>query len=87
MLFMVIEHFKNRDPKPIRERFVRHGRMMPDNITYHASWIDPQNARCFQIMEATDAENLNAWTNSWEDLIDFQIIPVLSSQDYWSQFQ
>jgi hypothetical protein len=87
MLFMIIEHFKNSDPKPIRERFVRHGRMMPDNIVYHTSWIDPQNARCFQVMEAADAEKLNAWTNCWGDLIDFEIIPILSSKEYWSQFE
>ena len=87
MLFMIIEHFKNGDPKPIRERFVRDGRMMPDNLVYHASWIDPQNARCFQVMEATDAERLNVWTSCWDDLVDFEIIPILSSQEYWSQFE
>jgi Protein of unknown function (DUF3303) len=87
MLFMIVEHFKNGDPKPIRERFVRDGRMMPDNIVYHASWIDPQSARCFQVMEATDAEKLNVWMNCWDDLIDFEIIPILSSQEYWSQFE
>jgi len=87
MLFMIIEHFKNSDPKPIRERFVSHGRMMPDNIVYHTSWIDPQNARCFQVMEAADSEKLNTWTNCWRDLIDFEIIPILSSKEYWSQFE
>ena len=30
MLFMVIEHFKNGDPKPVGERFRQRGRMMPD---------------------------------------------------------
>ena len=86
MLFMIIEHFKDGDPRPIRERFVRDGRMMPDNVVYHASWVDPKNLRCFQIMEAGDAEKLTAWTSCWDDLIDFEIVPILSSQDYWSQF-
>jgi hypothetical protein len=30
MLFMVVEHFKNRDPLPIYRRFQAQGRMMPD---------------------------------------------------------
>ena len=44
MLFMVIEHFKDGDPKPILERFVRDGRMLPEGVVYHASWIDPASA-------------------------------------------
>lgn len=84
---MIIEHFKDGDPKPVRERFVGDGRMMPDDIVYHGSWIDAQNARCFQVMEAAAAERLNAWTSCWDDLIDFEIIPILSSPEYWSQFE
>ena len=61
MLFMVIEHFKNRDPKPIGERFKREGRMMPEGVVYHASWIDPAAARCFQVMEADSVEKLRQW--------------------------
>ena len=85
MLFMVIEHFKNGDPKPIRERFVSEGRMLPDGVVYHASWIDPAHARCFQVMEANDVKMLEPWTSRWSDLVDFEIVPVLASQDYWAR--
>ena len=85
MLFMVIETFKNGDPDPIRERFFREGRMLPEGVLYHASWIDRANARCFQIMEAKDLKALDAWTGRWSDLIDFEIVPVVSSQDYWAR--
>ena len=84
MLFMVIEHFKNGDPKPIRERFIREGRMLPEGVVYQASWIDPANARCFQIMEANDVTMLDAWTRRWSDLVDFEIVPVMASQEYWA---
>jgi len=49
MLYMVIEGFKNGDPNPVGERFKRDGRMLPTGVTYHASWIDRQSLRCFQI--------------------------------------
>ena len=84
MLFMVIERFKNGDPKPISERFKRKGRMMPEGVVYHASWIDPAAARCFQVMEADSAEKLQQWAANWADLADFEIVPVLTSQDYWA---
>jgi len=85
MLFMVIEHFRNADPKPIGERFKRSGRMLPDGLTYHASWIDAAGTRCFQIMEAPHRELLDAWISRWDDLIDFEIVPVVTSGDFWSQ--
>ena len=85
MLFMILEHFKNSDPKPVAERFRRTGRMLPDCVTYHASWIDPAAARCFQLMEAPDSESLDPWITRWNDLIDFEIIPVLASADYWAK--
>ena len=85
MLFMVIERFKNGDPKPIGERFKRMGRMMPDGVVYHASWIDPATARCFQVMEADSIAPLQQWAANWADLADFEIVPVLTSQEYWTR--
>ena len=73
MLFMVIEDFKDGDPNPIRERIVRDGRMLPDGVIYHASWVDPANSRCFQVMEAKDRDALQVWANCWADLVDFKI--------------
>jgi hypothetical protein len=85
MLFMVIERFKNGDPKPIGERFKQKGRMLPDGVAYHASWVEPGGARCFQIMEAEDAALLQVWASRWEDLVDFEIVPVLTSQLFWAR--
>ena len=86
MLFMVIERFKQGGAKPIGERFKSQGRMLPEGVTYHASWVDSAGSRCFQVMEAPNPQSLAAWVSRWEDLIDFELIPVLTSQDFWSQF-
>jgi hypothetical protein len=84
MLFMVIERFKNRDPGPIGERFAREGRMLPEGVTYHMSWVDPAAARCFQLMEADDPGALDIWAKRWADVADFEIVPVLTSQEFWA---
>ena len=84
MLFMVIEHFKNGDLNPVGERFERTGRMLPEKVVYHASWVDSENARCFQVMEAPDRASLNPWITAWEDLVEFEIIPVQPSADFWA---
>ena len=83
MLFMVIEYFKNNDFAATGERFRRQGRMMPDNLIYHASWIDGSGARCFQVMEGPSVEAFKEWTRRWDDLVDFEIIPVQTSSEFW----
>jgi hypothetical protein len=85
MLFMVIEHFN--DPKAIGARFKEKGRMLPDGVVYHASWVERGGARCFQVMEATDAALIELWASRWKDLADFEIIPVLTSQEFWARRQ
>jgi hypothetical protein len=86
MLFMVIESFKH-GIQAVGERFKHSGRMLPEGVVYHASWVDSAGARCFQVMEAALPESLNAWTSRWDDLIDFEIIPVQTSTDFWSQIE
>jgi hypothetical protein len=83
MLFMVIERFKGGDARPIGERFMREGRMLPVGVIYHASWVDAAGARCFQIMESPHAETLSAWVTHWDDLIEFEIVPVVTSSEFW----
>jgi hypothetical protein len=85
MLFMVIENFKNSDPRPVGERFQEHGRMLPDGVTYQASWVDPVAVRCFQVMEAPSRESLGPWIAAWRDLVDFEVIPIQTSADFWSR--
>jgi hypothetical protein len=87
MLFMVIERFKHADAGLIGERFRRSGRMLPEGVVYHASWVDSAGARCFQVMEAPHRESLNTWVSRWDDLIDFEIVPVLTSSEFWAKKQ
>jgi Protein of unknown function (DUF3303) len=85
MLFMVIEHFKGGNAQAIGERFARDGRMLPDGVAYISSWIDEPRARCFQLMEAAHARMLDAWIDRWADLAEFEVVPVVTSQEYWAK--
>ena len=81
MLFMVIERFRNDDPAPVYERYREKGRMMPDGLSYIDSWVEPNFARCFQLMQCDDPKLLQQWTNHWRDLVDFEIVPVVTSKE------
>jgi hypothetical protein len=82
MLFMVIERFKNRDAVAVYRRFRERGRMMPEGLKYIESWTEANFERCFQLMECDDPERLfEQWTARWQDLIEFEIVPVLPSKE------
>lgn len=80
MLFMVIERFKNRDAAPVYKRFREHGRMAPDGLKYIDSWVEKNFDRCFQLMECDDPELFQEWIAHWKDLVDFEIVEVITSQ-------
>ncbi len=81
MLFMVIEKFRNKDALAVYRRFRERGRMMPDGLEYVGSWIEANFDRCFQLMECDDPRKFHQWVIQWRDLMDFEIVPVVSSKD------
>lgn len=81
MLFMVIERYKNRDAKLVYARFRERGRMLPEGLAYIDSWVEPNFDRCFQLMECDDARLLDEWASHWQDLVEFEFVPVLRSSE------
>jgi hypothetical protein len=81
MQFMVIEKFRNRDPKPIYRRLRESGRHQPEGLKYVGSWIEANFDRCFQLMECDDARLLQQWVAAWSDLMEFEIVPVVPSAE------
>ena len=81
MLYMVIEHFKNRDAAAaVYRRFREHGRMAPEGLKYVDSWVETNFDRCFQLMECGDKELFQEWIANWKDLVEFEIVEVRTSQ-------
>ena len=81
MLFMVIERFRNRDAGAVYERFRERGRMLPEGLRYVESWTEDNFERCFQLMECDDAGLFGEWVSRWQDLVEFEIVPVVSSEE------
>jgi len=54
--------------------------MAPDGLKYVGSWIEVNFDRCFQIMECDDARLLQEWIADWGDLVEFEVVPVVSSE-------
>jgi len=81
LLYMIIEHFKNQDPAPVYRRFRERGRLAPEGLQYVSSWVDEKLERCFQLMETEQPEDLDEWLANWNDLVEFEVYPVISSTE------
>lgn len=81
MLFMVIEHIRPGQAPAVYRRFRDQGRMAPEGAKYVSSWVDLEFRRCFQVMEAESEALLKEWTDNWNDLVEFEIVPVRTSAE------
>jgi hypothetical protein len=82
MRYMVIERYAH-GPGPVYARAATQGRMLPDGLHYIDSWVvaDERLDHCFQLMETDDPSLFDIWLQSWRDLGDFDVYPVISSAE------
>lgn len=80
MLFMVVERFKNQDGQAVYGRLEAKGRLMPEGLEYRGSWVEPNLDRCF-LVECDDRVLLERWASEWDDLIEFEFVPVVPGSE------
>lgn len=79
MLYMIVENFRDGDAVPVYRRFRDRGRLAPQGLRYVASWVTDDLRRCFQVMECDDEALLREWMAAWNDIVDFEVVPVVTS--------
>jgi len=85
VLYMVIEEF--HDPAAVYRRLADRGRQLPDGLKYCGSWVKQDLAGCYQVMECDDRGTLDRWIGSWADLVSFEVVPVISSNEALNIFR
>lgn len=80
-LYMVVERFRKKEALPVYERFREKGRLAPEGLNYVASWVDEKLEVCWQIMETEHRALLQEWMANWEDLVEFEVFPVITSRE------
>jgi hypothetical protein len=81
MLFMIIERYANGDPRPVYHRFREKGRLAPEGLNYVNSWVTLDLKTCYQVMECEDRAPLDEWIGNWSDIVNFEVLPVLTSPE------
>jgi hypothetical protein len=78
---MIFERFRNADAASVYRRFRERGRLAPEGLSYVASWVDEAMSTCYQVMETADRALLDQWMAQWSDLVEFEVHPVMTSQE------
>jgi Protein of unknown function (DUF3303) len=81
MLYLVIESYL-RGAEAVYSRAADRGRMLPIGLRYVDSWVEAETLdRCFQLMETDDPGVFDEWIANWNDLVEFEVVPVISSTE------
>ncbi len=81
MLYMIVEHFRNGEAAPVYARFRARGRLAPEGLRYVSSWVTDDMKHCYQVMETDDRALLDTWIAAWEDIVEFEVHPVITSAE------
>ena len=81
MQFVIVEHFRGGDPVPVYRRFRDRGRLAPEGLRYVNSWVSTDLTTCYQVMECDDRALLDQWLAKWSDIVEFDVIPVITSAE------
>lgn len=85
MKYMIIETFIE-GAAPVYARFRERGRMAPEGLSYIGSWVTPDGRQCYQVMECDERRLLDEWMSAWEDIVGFEVIPVVTSAEAAARF-
>lgn len=77
--YLVIESFKHADAVSVYRRFREQGRLAPEGLEFVASWVTADITKCYQVMRCADRGLLERWMANWSDLIDFEVLEVMTS--------
>nr|WP_292183967.1 DUF3303 family protein [Mesorhizobium sp.] len=79
----MIEDFRGRDRKEIYRRFRDRGRLMPDGLRLHHSWISADMGRCFILMETDDVTLLQRWSSNGRIWWISRLFPWQQTRTWW----
>jgi PAS domain S-box-containing protein len=77
--YMVVEHIK--DAEAVYQRLWDRGRRLPDDLALVSVWFDENVERGYRLMETPDRRLLDEWMANWDDLIEFETYPVITSEE------
>jgi Protein of unknown function (DUF3303) len=83
VLYIVIAHFRrgfgSRDRRPALLTGEEAGETT--GLRFVGSWVEASLRRCFQLVDCNETAALHRWTAQWRHCVDFEVVPVLPSDE------
>ena len=80
-LYMVVERVRTDSARDVYDRASKSGRLLPTGLEYVENWVSVDFKICYQLMRTGDEKLFQTWIREWEDLVDFEVIPVRTSAE------
>ena len=77
--YMVVEHIK--DAIAVYQRLWDRGRILPNGLALVSVWFDENVERSYRLMQTHNRQLLGEWMANWDDLIDFEVYPVITPEE------
>ena len=81
MLFHITYQIDNDHRGAAQDRFTSTGAPPPEGVTMIGRWHSVAGLRGFIIAESESAEALFTWTQSWTDVLNFEVVPVVGDEE------
>ena len=80
MIFLTMYRWKPENRKAIVARFMETGGLPPQGVKLLSRWTDVAGGRGFTLTETDDPVAAGAFAYAWNDLVTFEMIPVLNDE-------
>jgi uncharacterized protein with GYD domain len=81
MLFMTIYTYEPGQRNEIVKRRLERGTVVPEGVKVIGEWSYIGGGRGFMVLEAQDPKVIMATTLAWSDLIKFETLPVMETEE------
>jgi hypothetical protein len=80
MIYLTIYRWKPENRKEIVARFMENGGAPPTGVKLLSRWTDLGGGRGFTLTETDDPVALSSFCYVWNDLMSFEIVPVINDE-------
>ena len=81
MHYMITWQFGPEHTKETVQRFLETGGAPPEDVAMLSRWHDLSGGWGCAVFESNDPIALSRWCHQWNDLVTFEIVPVLNDEE------
>ncbi len=81
MKYMITFPIEKDTFKEAVARFLDNGGLPPAGVTMLGRWHALGGGEAFILAETDDPRGIYRWVAGWNDLLDFQVVPVIEDED------